>query len=75
MAFRPDRLTIKSQEALQSAQEIARERQQQELTPEHLLLALVRQKDGVVPRSSNAPVRPRIGSNAGWRRRSTRSRK
>ena len=59
MAFRPDRLTIKSQEALQAAQDIARERGQQELTPEHLLLALVRQKDGVVP-----PILQRAGASA-----------
>ena len=56
MAFRPDRLTTKSQEALQAAQDIARERGQQELTPEHLLLALVRQKEGVVP-----PILQRAG--------------
>ena len=59
MALRPDRLTIKSQEALQAAQDIARERGQQELTPEHLLLALVRQKDGVVP-----PILQRAGASA-----------
>jgi ATP-dependent Clp protease ATP-binding subunit ClpB len=59
MAFRPDRLTIKSQEALQAAQDIARERSQQELTPEHLLLALARQKDGVVP-----PILQRAGASA-----------
>jgi ATP-dependent Clp protease ATP-binding subunit ClpB len=59
MALRPDRLTIKSQEGLQAAQDIARERGQQELAPEHLLLALVRQKDGVVP-----PVLQRAGASA-----------
>ena len=59
MAFRPDRLTIKSQEALQAAQDLARERGQQELAPEHLLLALMRQKDGVVP-----PILQRAGAAA-----------
>src|SRR3990172_7481397 len=59
MPLRPDRLTIKSQEALQAAQQLAQERQHQELLPEHLLLALVRQKDGVVgPILQRAGVRP-----------------
>ncbi len=49
MAIRPDRFTLKSQEAIQAAQELAREKQHQELQPEHLLMALLRQADGVVP--------------------------
>jgi ATP-dependent Clp protease ATP-binding subunit ClpB len=44
-----DRLTIKAQEALQTAQNFARERSHQELDCEHLLLALVQQPDSLVP--------------------------
>ena len=46
--MRLDRLTIKSQEALQAAQETATGKGHQAIEPEHLLLALVRQQDGVV---------------------------
>src|SRR5256884_2922660 len=49
MPFRPDRLTEKTQEAIQQAQTLAQEAQHQEITPEHLLLALLRQPDGTVP--------------------------
>ncbi|HYM49600.1 MAG TPA: ATP-dependent chaperone ClpB [Candidatus Limnocylindrales bacterium] len=49
MPLRPDRLTEKSQEAIQQAQAFAAEGQQQEVLPEHLLLALLEQKDGAVP--------------------------
>ncbi|MDR2771996.1 MAG: ATP-dependent chaperone ClpB [Elusimicrobiota bacterium] len=41
--------TIKSQEALNDAQSIASEYGNQELSCEHLLLALVKQEDGIVP--------------------------
>lgn len=47
--MRFDRLTIKAQDALQSAQRLADERSHQTITPEHLLLSLIRQEDGVVP--------------------------
>ena len=57
MAVQPDRFTIKSQEALQTAQQVAAERQNPEVLPEHLLVALVRQSDGVV-----APVVQRAGT-------------
>src|SRR5438874_2244379 len=49
MPFRPDRLTEKTQEAIQQAQTLAQEAQHQEITPEHLLLALLQQPDGTVP--------------------------
>src|SRR5216684_5002079 len=49
MPFRPDRLTEKTQEAIQQAQTLAQEAQHQEITPEHLLLALLQQQDGTVP--------------------------
>ena len=45
-----DKLTQKSQEALQAAQELARERSHQELDGPHLALALVRQVDTIVPK-------------------------
>ena len=44
-----DRLTQKSQEALQATQAIARERSHQELDGPHLALALARQSDTIVP--------------------------
>jgi ATP-dependent Clp protease ATP-binding subunit ClpB len=49
MPLRPDRLTEKSQQALQQAQGLAGDLQQQEILPEHLLLALVEQTEGTVP--------------------------
>ena len=45
----PNKLTIKAQEALQATQAIAQERGHQALEIEHLLLALLNQKEGVVP--------------------------
>ena len=47
--MRVDRLTTKSREALAQAQSEATRRGNPELTPEHLLLALLEQEDGVVP--------------------------
>jgi ATP-dependent Clp protease ATP-binding subunit ClpB len=44
-----DRLTIKAQEALQAAQNLAREHSHQELDCEHVLLALTQQPDSLVP--------------------------
>ncbi|MDC0143807.1 ATP-dependent chaperone ClpB [Verrucomicrobia bacterium] len=44
-----EKLTQKSQEALQAAQELAREWSHQELDGPHLTLALVRQADTIVP--------------------------
>ncbi len=46
----PDRLTIKSQEALTAAQARARALGQQQVDTDHLLLALVEQQDGDAPR-------------------------
>lgn len=43
-----DKLTIKAQEAVQQAQQEAEQRRHAEVTPEHLLLALLNQEDGVV---------------------------
>jgi ATP-dependent Clp protease ATP-binding subunit ClpB len=44
-----DKLTLKSQEALQDAQRLAREHSHQEMDGEHLLLALLGQTEGLIP--------------------------
>jgi ATP-dependent Clp protease ATP-binding subunit ClpB len=46
--MRLDRYTVKSQEALERAQRLARERGHQELQAEHLLAALLEESDGAV---------------------------
>ena len=46
--MRFDRFTIKAQEALQTAQSLASDAQNPELGVEHLMLALIRQTDGIV---------------------------
>jgi len=56
--MRLDRFTIKAQEAIASAQRIATERNNQQITPEHLLLALVTQEEGIVP-----PILKKIGAS------------
>lgn len=53
-----DKFTLKSQEAIQSAQSLAREKGNQEIQPEHLLKALLEQPGGVV-----APVLQKMGTN------------
>jgi ATP-dependent Clp protease ATP-binding subunit ClpB len=47
--MQPDRLTIKAQEALQAAQQLAQERSHQQLDAEHLALALIGQEDSLIP--------------------------
>jgi ATP-dependent Clp protease ATP-binding subunit ClpB len=49
MAPRLDKLTVKAQEALQAAQELASRSGQQQIDPLHILWALIAQGDGVVP--------------------------
>ncbi|HEY4416557.1 MAG TPA: ATP-dependent chaperone ClpB [Verrucomicrobiae bacterium] len=44
-----DKLTLKSQEAVQAAQRIAREHSHQEVDGEHLLLALISQQESLIP--------------------------
>jgi len=56
--IRFDKLTLKGQEALQSAQSHAQEKSNPQINPEHLLWALVEQKDGVV-----LPVLQKLGVN------------
>ena len=45
--MRLDKLTIKAQEAVQAAHDLAQSRGHQELTPEHVLAALLDQQDGI----------------------------
>jgi ATP-dependent Clp protease ATP-binding subunit ClpB len=47
--MQPEKLTLKSQEALQEAQRLAREYSHQEIDGEHLALALVSQTDSLIP--------------------------
>jgi ATP-dependent Clp protease ATP-binding subunit ClpB len=49
MAIRWDKLTVKSQEAMQQAQQHAAELGNPEIQPAHLLLALVEDREGVIP--------------------------
>ena len=54
--LRFDKMTVKAQEALQEAQEVAARHEHQQIEPLHLLSALVAQPDGVVP-----PLLARLG--------------
>ena len=54
--MRFDRFTIKAQEALETAQNLAAEVQSPELGVEHLMLALIRQTDGIV-----TPILQKLG--------------
>src|SRR6187397_1124183 len=54
--IRFEKLTVKAQEALKDANEVAARHENQELTPLHLLAALASQADGVVP-----PLLARLG--------------
>jgi ATP-dependent Clp protease ATP-binding subunit ClpB len=59
MALDPNRWTIKTQEAVQAALENARQSSHPEVTPDHLLVALLGQAEGVV-----LPVLQALGVNA-----------
>jgi ATP-dependent Clp protease ATP-binding subunit ClpB len=56
MAIRWDKFTVKAQEAVQRANELASEHGNSELVPLHLLAALVEDREGIV-----APVLEKIG--------------
>ncbi len=60
MSIRFDRFTIKAQEAFQEAQTIALDRGQQQLEVEHLLLALINQKEGLT-----LQLLQKLGANTG----------
>ena len=49
MATRFDKFTVKAQEALQGTQDVAGRFGNQQMEPLHLLLALIEQKEGIVP--------------------------
>src|SRR5207253_3650477 len=53
-----NKLTVKAQEAVGEAQNLARGAGNPELTPEHLLLALLRQEGGIV-----SPILNKLGLN------------
>ncbi|MGH7777591.1 MAG: ATP-dependent Clp protease ATP-binding subunit, partial [Candidatus Dormibacterales bacterium] len=57
--MRLDRLTEKTQEALRGASDLAAERGQQAIEPEHLLLAMMAQPDGLAPAVLDAAGIPR----------------
>src|SRR5450755_1416937 len=56
MAIRWEKLTVKSQQAMQQAQERATELGNPEMQPVHLLLALIEDREGVI-----LPVLEKIG--------------
>src|SRR3954469_14987441 len=60
MAFRFDKLTVKAQEAIQRAQELASEAGNPQMEPVHLLAALFDETEGIV-----RPVLEKIGANTG----------
>ena len=53
MAFDTNRFTEKSQEAIINAQNLAQKHKNSQIEPEHLLLALLEQNEGVVPQLLN----------------------
>ena len=53
-----DKLTLKGQEALQAAQSHAQEKSNPQVMPEHVLWALLEQKEGVV-----LPIFQKLGVN------------
>src|SRR6059036_2958531 len=55
--MRLDKLTIKAQEALQAAQSLADQQSHQAMEPEHLLAALLEQREGIV-----GPVLAKLGA-------------
>src|SRR2546429_2436085 len=56
--MRLDKFTIKAQEALQAAQSLADQQTHQALEPEHLLAALIEQREGIV-----GPMLAKLGAS------------
>ncbi len=56
--MQPDRFTVKSQEAVATAQQVASQRRNPEVAPAHLLLALLGQEDGLV-----VPILQKLGAD------------
>src|SRR5438874_3548597 len=57
MAIRWDKFTVKAQEAVQRANDLAAEHGNPELSPVHLLIALLEDREGII-----APVLEKIGA-------------
>jgi ATP-dependent Clp protease ATP-binding subunit ClpB len=55
--MQPDRFTVKSQEAVAAAQQLASQRRNPEVAPAHLLIALLEQDDGLV-----VPILQKLGA-------------
>src|SRR4051794_8330383 len=62
----PDRFTIKTREVITAAQSLAEERRHPQVTPEHLLAAVLEQNETVVP-----PLLRKVGADAAGIRRET----
>src|SRR5437867_1102671 len=60
----PDRFTLKTREAITAAQSLAEERRHPQVTPEHLLSALLEQDETIV-----APLLRKVGADAAGIRR------
>ncbi|HEX5884827.1 MAG TPA: ATP-dependent chaperone ClpB [Pyrinomonadaceae bacterium] len=56
--MRLDKFTLRGQEAIQSAIELAERNQHQQVEPEHLLIAMLEQPEGIV-----RPILGKLGSN------------
>src|SRR5687767_3763566 len=56
--MRPDKLTVKSQEAIERARSLAATHGQQSIDPLHLLLSLLSEEEGAV-----APVLDKLGAD------------
>lgn len=56
MAFQPEKLTVKAQEAVQASQSLAQTNQHQQIMPLHLLKALLDDKQGII-----LPLMEKIG--------------
>ncbi len=56
--MQPEKMTVKTQEALAASQQFAEAASQQQIEPEHLLLALLRQSEGIV-----VPILQKLGAD------------
>ena len=56
--MRLDKFTLRGQEAIQAAIELAERNQHQQVEPEHLLIAMLEQPEGIV-----RPVLGKLGAN------------
>ena len=68
--MQPDRMTVKTQEALAAAQRLAQTRRNAQVGPNHLLVALLEQDGGIVVpvlrRAGADPERVRRRANGCW---------